>query len=96
MRQLDAPALLMQCQRIRALWEQVAHDPAHANDYYAKNFHHWEMGPTVPAEEVNRWEQENRIELPDGYVYYITQVGNGGACPGGTRASPRLLQKRPS
>lgn len=82
MHRLDDPALLAQCRRIRNLWEEIANDPAHTEDYYAKKFHHWEMGPTVPLEEVARWETENRIELPDGYVYYITQVGNGGACPG--------------
>lgn len=82
MRQLDAPALLMQCQRILALWEQVAHDPARQDDYYARKFHHWQMGAPLPLEEVERWEAENRIELPSEYVYYLTQVGNGGACPG--------------
>lgn len=82
MRRLDDPALLAQCRRIRNLWEEIANDPAHADDHYAKHHHHWQMGPTVAPDAVERWEAENRLELPDEYVYYITQVGNGGACPG--------------
>lgn len=82
MRRLDDPILLAQCARIKAMIQEVANAPAHKDDYYAKLYHHWKLSPTVPLTEIEAFERRAGVTLPEGYVYYLTQVGGGGASPG--------------
>lgn len=82
MRELNDPELLAQCGRIKEMVRRVAENPKYKNDYYAKNYHHWKLSPPATLEEIERFEERAAVELPIEYVYYLTQVGRGGACPG--------------
>ncbi len=82
MRNLNDPVLLAQCARIKEMIGRIAADPKHKDDYYAKNYHHWQLSPPARIEEIEEFEERACIELPLEYVYYLTQVGRGGACPG--------------
>lgn len=82
MRELNDPKRIAQCARIRDMIRQVAADSAHKDDYYAESYHHWKLSPTVPLSEIEAFERRAGIELPENYVYYLTQVGGGGASPG--------------
>ena len=82
MRELNDPKLLAQCVRIKAMIEKVAHDPKYQDDYYAEEYHHWQISPPVQLSEIEEFEKQAKIELPIEYVYYLTQVGRGGAAPG--------------
>ena len=79
---LDNPVLLAQCARIKAMAEQTAQDPKYQNRYYARTWHHWQLSPAVKPSEIKKFEKLARFELPIEYVYFLTQVGSGGACPG--------------
>lgn len=82
MRELNDPKRIAQCVRIKDMIREAAADPAHKDDYYAKLYHHWKLSPTVPLSEIEAFEKRAGIELPENYVYYLTQVGGGGASPG--------------
>lgn len=82
MRVLDDPKLLAQCVRVKTMIERAAHEPKYQDDYYAEEYHHWQISPPVPLSEVEKFEKQAKIELPIEYVYYLTQVGRGGAAPG--------------
>lgn len=43
--------------------------------------HKYQLNPTVSPEEVARFEAEYHVKLPKEYVFFLTQVGNGGAGP---------------
>jgi len=79
---MNDPALLAQCARIKTMVKQVAADSRYTNDYYAKNYHHWQLSPPAGLHEIEQFEKRAGIELPIEYVYYLTHVGRGGACPG--------------
>lgn len=82
MRVLDDPKLLAQCMRIKAMIEKVVHDPKYQDDYYAEEYHHWQVSPPAQLSEIEKFEKQAKIDLPIEYVYYLTQVGRGGAAPG--------------
>lgn len=82
MHKLDDPKLLEQCRRIKSMIAQVAQDSKHHDDYQAKQYHHWKLSPPVKLAEIEQFEQYTGVTLPTEYVYYLTQVGRGGACPG--------------
>lgn len=48
---------------------------------YGAERHHYEFAPVVPLSEVRDFEQRHSISLPEAYVEFLTQVGNGGAGP---------------
>ncbi len=82
MRKLNDTALLAQCARIKSMIERVANDPKYQDDYYAEEYHHWQVSPPAHLYEIEEFERQTNIELPIEYVYYLTQVGRGGAAPG--------------
>lgn len=43
--------------------------------------HHYEWAPVIPLSQVREFERRHCIQLPQGYVDFLTQVGNGGAGP---------------
>ena len=75
MRKLNDPKRIAQCARIKDMIREVAADPAHKDDYYAKLYHHWKLSPTVPLSKIEAFEKRAGVELPENYVYYLTQVG---------------------
>lgn len=80
---LNDPALLAQCQRIKRLIEKAAQvQPNQKEDPFGKK-HHYQPNPTVSLEEIDAVEQEHGIQLPEGLVYWLNQIGNGGVGPGG-------------
>lgn len=43
--------------------------------------HNYQLNPVIPLSEVQAYEQKHNIKLPSEYVFFVTQVGNGGAGP---------------
>ena len=41
--------------------------------------HRYEFNPVIPLSQVRDFEKRHQIKLPQGYVDFLTQVGNGGA-----------------
>ncbi len=81
MYELNDSLLLAQCARIKKMIEEVAKNPENKEKHYAK-YHHWQLSPPIQLAEIEKFEKKNNIELPIEYVYYLTQVGGGGVCPG--------------
>lgn len=81
MHKLDDPILLAQCAKIKEMIEKVSRMPERQKDYYA-SYHHWKLSPPAQLWEIEKFEEEIGIDLPIEYVYYLTQVGRGGASPG--------------
>jgi len=82
MHKLNDPGLLAQCTRIKAMIEKVAEASKYKKDYYAARYHHWKFSLSAQLWEIEEFEKMVGIELSDEYVYYLTQVGRGGVCPG--------------
>lgn len=43
--------------------------------------HQYRLGPVLALEEIRRVETQRQMKFPEEYVFYLTQVGNGGAGP---------------
>lgn len=43
--------------------------------------HDYRLNPVISLAEVRQYEQAHNIKLPSEYVFFVTQVGNGGAGP---------------
>lgn len=41
--------------------------------------HRYKLNPVISLEEVRDFERRHKIKFPQGYVDFLTQVGNGGA-----------------
>ncbi len=82
MHKLNNPTLLAQCARIKTMIEKVSQIPEYQENYYAKLYHHWKLSPPAQLWEIEEFEKKIGVELPIEYVYYLTQVGRGGASPG--------------
>ena len=67
-------------EEIRALLEQARKADADRKQFGAKN-HKYELAPPASLEEVEAFEQETGVWLPDGYRNFLLQAGNGGAGP---------------
>ena len=48
---------------------------------FGARHHRYEFAPVIPLSDVRDFEARHSIRLPQGYVDYLTQVGNGGAGP---------------
>ena len=49
---------------------------------FGAEHHQYEFNPVIPLSQVSDFEHRHHIRLPQGYVDFLTQVGNGGAGPG--------------
>ncbi len=78
---LSCETLLSQCERIKRMVKIVQDTKEYKKDYYAK-YHHWKLHDVVPLSEIEEFEEKTGIELPVEYVYFLTQIGRGGASPG--------------
>ena len=92
---LDNPKLLAQCERVKGLIQETARVRAGLERDYFVRWHHYQLNPTVSLEEIDAVEQEHGVELPEGLVYWLNQVGNGGAGPGTGFHYSILPQKEP-
>ena len=79
---MNDPVLAAQCGRIKSMIRQAAQNEAFQENYYAKNYHHWQLSPPAQLGEIEEFERRAGVELPIEYVYYLTRVGRGGAAPG--------------
>jgi hypothetical protein len=43
--------------------------------------HHYKLNPPLAQTVVKEFEREHKINLPEDYRYFITEIGNGGAGP---------------
>ncbi|MEO3946226.1 SMI1/KNR4 family protein [Gorillibacterium sp. CAU 1737] len=43
--------------------------------------HQYQLNPVLPLDEVRKYEERHQVQLPEEYVFFLTQVGNGGAGP---------------
>ena len=50
-------------------------------EVFASDSHEYRLNPTISIEEVRKFEAEHNVKLPSEYVFFVTQVGNGGAGP---------------
>jgi hypothetical protein len=48
---------------------------------FGANAHEFVLDPPVPVAEIEAFEQEHQIRLPEDYRHFITTIGNGGAGP---------------
>ncbi len=48
---------------------------------FGANKHKYQLNPPVSRGEVLKLEADFNIKLPDEYVYFLTEIGNGGAGP---------------
>ncbi len=48
---------------------------------FSSNKHKYKLNPPVSLNEVLKLEADFNIKLPDDYVYFLTEIGNGGAGP---------------
>lgn len=65
---------------LKALVAQAKQKDINCNRFGAKS-HQYQLEPVVSLEQVRRYEQKHNIKLPSEYVFFITEVGNGGAGP---------------
>lgn len=59
----------------------LAHDTDPEYRDFGANIHKYELNPPAKLSEVRKFEKEYNIKLPEGFVQYLTEVGNGGAGP---------------
>lgn len=43
--------------------------------------HRYQLNPVTTIEKIRQFEQKHNLKLPEEYVFFLTQVGNGGAGP---------------
>lgn len=67
-------------QYLRALIEEAGRVDA-GRQVFGATKHQYRLGPVLTLEEVRRAEAERHMKFPEEYVFYLTQVGNGGAGP---------------
>lgn len=48
---------------------------------FGANSHQYKLNPVLSLEAVQAYQKKYNIDLPSEYVFFITQVGNGGAGP---------------
>ncbi len=48
---------------------------------FGSDRHKYQLNPPVSMDEVLKVEAEFNIKLPEDYVYFLTEIGNGGAGP---------------
>lgn len=43
--------------------------------------HRYQLNPTLPLQNIQQFEQTHNVKLPNSYVQFLTELGNGGAGP---------------
>lgn len=43
--------------------------------------HRYKLNPPVPVNKLQQFEAVHQVKLPEGYVAFLTEIGNGGAGP---------------
>lgn len=65
---------------IRALAEEgLRRDPEYK--IFGANHHHWKFGEPVDMQKIRDFERDLNVKLPEAFVRYLTELGNGGAGP---------------
>ncbi len=69
-----------QLERIRDKLNQVKAQDTEFKEFGSSS-HHYEMQPALEASELERWQLEQGIVLPEPYAEFLLNIGNGGAGP---------------
>ncbi|MGG5577696.1 SMI1/KNR4 family protein [Myroides sp. C15-4] len=66
----------IQIQRIK---EKLAHIESYDKEWkvFGSNSHEYQIGPGINHQEITVFEKKYGIELPEAYVAFVTQIGNG-------------------
>ena len=67
-------------EELRSLLEKAKVTDAALKQFGAQN-HKYQWNPPASLKEIEEFEQETGISLPDGYRNFLLQAGNGGAGP---------------
>ncbi|MGL4695560.1 SMI1/KNR4 family protein [Enterococcus larvae] len=59
----------------------TAGDVDKGREIFGAGTHKYQLGPVISIAEVRAFEERYQIILPKEYVFFLTQVGNGGAGP---------------
>lgn len=65
-------------EELRSLLEKAKVTDAALKQFGAQN-HKYQWNPPASLKEIEEFEQETGISLPDGYRNFLLQAGNGGA-----------------
>lgn len=52
-----------------------------ACELFGASSHHYQLNPPIALCEIEKWQKRNNAKLPDDFVVFLTQIGNGGAGP---------------
>ncbi len=66
----------------------LAKESDHDFKVFGARSHKYEIGPTVPADEVLKFEKEYDLELPECYKAFLLHIGNGGISYQNSAAGP--------
>ncbi len=67
-----------QLKRIREKLSMLARlDKKHT--LFGSTSHKYRLNPPINLREITKFEKIHKVELPKGYVQFLTQLGNGGA-----------------
>ncbi len=64
--------------------KKLVHDASNSDNelkVFGAKSHKYEFNDVVSMEEINTFEEKYCLKLPEEYVYFLTNVGNGGAGP---------------
>ena len=67
-------------EELRSLLEKARTADAELKQFGAEH-HKYQWNPPASLKEIEEFEQETGISLPDGYRNFLLQEGNGGAGP---------------
>lgn len=67
-------------EELRSLLEKARATDADLKQFGAKH-HKYQWNPPASLKEIEKFEKETGISLPDGYRNFLLQAGNGGAGP---------------
>lgn len=69
-----------QIERIKAKLEQLKQLDKHFSLFGSRK-HRYNLNPRLTDKEIRDFETKYEIKLPEGYVLFLTDIGNGGAGP---------------
>lgn len=65
---------------IREQIQKAANKDPEYKVFGGKN-HRYQLNPVTTIEKIRQFQQKYSLKLPEEYVFFLTQVGNGGTGP---------------
>ncbi|WP_340608251.1 SMI1/KNR4 family protein [Xenorhabdus bharatensis] len=50
-------------------------------ELFAADRHKYELNPPIEMTEIHKWQKRTGAQLPEDFILFLTQIGNGGAGP---------------